>query len=93
MTTPPVRYRARQSAVFAELADGTGVVLDLTTKAYFTLNPTGVAVWKALAAEPLAGDALAERLVRDFAVEGPRAVADVAALLRNLEDEALVDRL
>lgn len=85
------RYRIRRNAVFAELGDGTGVVLDLDSKAYFTLNTTGVFVWKELASEPRGLDDLAERLRDEFEVEAAKARSDVAELIRQLGAEALVE--
>src|SRR5262245_23167270 len=87
------RYRIGRNAVFAELGDGTGVVLDLESKAYFTLNTTGVFVWKALAVEPSRLDELVNRLCGEFEVQAERALADVTELLRQLGAEALVERL
>jgi hypothetical protein len=86
------RYKPRTSAIFAELGDGTGVILDLQTKAYFTLNPTGVFVWKALVASPADVHEVARRLAGEFAVEPDRAVFDVEDLLRRLGDESLVEQ-
>lgn len=76
--------------LFTEIDDGTGVLLHLDTKFYYTLNPTAVAVWKAL------GDAsvkdtvtVAARLVEAFRVERDTAERDVAAIV----DEMLADGL
>jgi len=90
---PLPRYRARASAIFAELGDGSGVLLDLQTKAYFTLNTTGVFVWKYLAAGELDADTAADRLSAEFAVDKDRARADVAGLLRDLHAQELVETL
>jgi hypothetical protein len=92
MMDAPPRYRPRGSAIFAELGDGTGVILDLETKAYFTLNCTGVFVWKTIATSPADARELAERLAGEFSVEPHRAVDDVEALLRRLGEESLVER-
>ena len=91
MTALLPRYRPRSSAIFAELGDGTGVILDLETKAYFTLNCTGVFVWKTIAARPADAHELAERLAGEFTVEPHHAADDVEALLRRLRDECLVE--
>jgi hypothetical protein len=88
---PLPRYRPRANAIFAELGDGTGVILDLQTKAYFTLNSTGVFVWKTLAAGPIDAADVAQRLAGEFAVEKDHAVGDVEELLRRLGAEALVE--
>jgi hypothetical protein len=78
--------------MMTELHDGTGVVLHLDTKLYFTLNATGVAVWRTLAA----GDAptvqgVAEHLVESFEVELPTALADAAAIIDELLAEGLLE--
>ena len=44
--------RVNPRCLLTELGDGTGVVLDLDTKFYFTLNATGVIVWKELVSRP-----------------------------------------
>jgi hypothetical protein len=77
--------------LLTELGDGTGVLLHLGTKLYYTLNATGVALWKALAqlggATPARlGDALALR----FEVAGPDAARDVDVLATELLAEGLV---
>jgi hypothetical protein len=36
------------STVFTPLENGTGVLLNLSTLCYYSLNKTGVAVWKVL---------------------------------------------
>ena len=78
--------------ILTELQDGSGVLLDLRTKFYFTLNRTGVAVWKLLAAGERGGaEALAPRIEREF--EGAVLAdvrRDVEALLKELEAEGLL---
>jgi hypothetical protein len=88
---PPTSPRPSPDALLTELADGTGVLLDLKTKFYFQLNRTGVAVWKALAAgKGESVDAIVEELARAFEGTPPGARADVEALLRELADEGLL---
>jgi hypothetical protein len=87
------KYRARASAVFTELDDGTAVVLDLDTKLYYTLNSTGAHVWKQLALEPMHADTLADALCSEFQVEPQQARVDVETLLGELAAHRLVDRL
>jgi Transglutaminase-like superfamily/Coenzyme PQQ synthesis protein D (PqqD) len=83
---------ASQDVILTELQDGSGVLLDLKSKFYFTLNRTGVAVWKLLAAgEPASAEALGERIARQFDAPAVEDVQrDVAALLRELETEGLI---
>ncbi|HEY2406954.1 MAG TPA: PqqD family protein [Polyangiaceae bacterium] len=82
--------RTNDKCLLTELADGTGVVLHLDTKFYYTLNVTGVAVWKAIAAGRDTEAALAEHLVAEFDVERATAEADLALVLRTMLDEGLV---
>ena len=76
--------------LFTELDDGTGVLLHLDTKFYYTLNATAVAVWKALA-EGKGGTpaALGARIAQAFLVEPDVAERDVASIL----DEMIADGL
>jgi len=74
------------------LHDGTGVVLHLDTKVYFTLNATGVAVWEAI----VAGDVptahrVAERLVESFDVDLPTALSDATAIIDELVAAGLLE--
>jgi hypothetical protein len=78
-------------AVLTELQDGTGVLLHLTTRFYFTLNPTGVQAWKLIGAGALDAGELASRLAAGFPGADPdRVRADVDALLADLERESLI---
>jgi hypothetical protein len=81
-----------KDAVLTELRDGTGVLLHLDTKFYFTLNRTGVLAWKLLGEEGARDAAeLGDRLARSFPDADPAAVrADVAALVAELLREKLV---
>ena len=75
--------------LFTEIDDGTGVLLHLDTKFYFTLNATGVVVWKALVEPAPDLDAIADRLAAQFRVTADVARRDVVAVLDGL----LADRL
>jgi hypothetical protein len=77
--------------LFTEIDDGTGVLLHLDTKFYYTLNATGVAVWKALAARTAASiAAIADQLSAEFRVGPEEARRDVDALLGDLRADGLV---
>jgi hypothetical protein len=81
-----------KDVILTEMKDGTGVLLDLKSKFYFTLNETGVAVWRLLASgEAATPRALAERIARDFDAPSVEVVeADVKALLEELTAEGLL---
>jgi hypothetical protein len=76
-------------ALFTELDDGTGVLLHLETKFYFTLNPAGVVVWKSLG-EGASKAAIADRLTAEFRVERDVAERDVTAILEEMLSGGLV---
>jgi hypothetical protein len=83
---------SNRDVILTEMKDGTGVLLDLRSKFYFTLNDTGVAVWKMLAAgespDPLE---LAGKIAQKFDVPSVEAAeADVRALLAELTAEGLL---
>jgi hypothetical protein len=84
------KYRTRARVLFTPLADGTGVVLDLETKFYFTLNRTGVFVWQRLEAEPDNAETLADALSHRFDVDAATAQEDVRRLLLDLVESSLV---
>lgn len=77
--------------LLTELGDGTGVLLHLGTKLYYTLNTTGVALWKALGRlGPATPSSLGNELAQRFEVAPPDATRDVGALADELLAEGLV---
>ncbi|UJR80431.1 PqqD family protein [Sandaracinus amylolyticus] len=83
------RWRASTRAIHTKLPRG-GVVLDPASKAYFTLNETGEALWSALTA-PATLDELAAMLVRVFDVGVDVARADTETWLDELQKLGLID--
>lgn len=83
-------YRASDRVLFTPLVDGDGVLLDLDTKFYFTLNRAGTAVWKQLSLGAQTVDALVESVVESFDVDPDTARSDVEALLAELRAESLL---
>jgi hypothetical protein len=86
-------FKVHPKCLLTELDDGTGVVLHLDTKVYYTLNETGVFVWKDLECSPRGAEALVIRLTETFEVEREQAQADVATLLETLLSEGLLQRV
>ena len=84
--------KASQDVLLVELNDGTAVLLHLGTKFYFTLNPTGLTVWKALAATEagVSPQHLIESLTRHHQVDSERAARDLDPLLAEMRVEGLV---
>jgi hypothetical protein len=86
-------YQASERALLTELGDGTGVLLDLDSKFYFTLNETALFVWKQLTAgQARAREQLASALAGAFEVEVGTASADLDSVLELLTRERLVTR-
>lgn len=81
---------ASEDALLTELRDGTGVLLDLSTRFYFTLNRTGVLAWKLLAGGAHDAAAIASGVAARYPDADPAAVRrDVEALLDELRAEKL----
>lgn len=93
-TPEPCVNAAKQDVILTELEDGTGVLLHLGTRFYYTLNRTGVAAWKLLSSgEAGTAEELTAALARAFDGAAPAEVRrDVDALLRELRDEGLLGR-
>ncbi len=86
------RYTPCARALFTELGDGTGVLLHLDSKFYYTLNKTGTEVWKALQQGIEDIEGMTNRLTLRFAVEHDTAAADISSLLAFLTAEGLVEK-
>jgi hypothetical protein len=82
--------KTNPQVLFTELDDGTGVLLHLDTKFYFTLNTTGVVVWKSLGEGAASEAAIAERIAARFRVDHATAARDVSALLGEMLENELV---
>lgn len=86
-------FKIHPKCLLTELDDGTGVVLHLDTKIYYTLNETGVFVWKDIESSASTSDALLARVAETFDVEPAHAKSDIDALLGTLLAEGLVQRV
>lgn len=83
--------RQGDEVILTELRDGTGVLLDLRTRFYFTLNRTGVLVWKLLGEGAADAAAIADGVAARFpGVDAAGVRRDVEALLAELRAEGLV---
>ena len=89
-----VQLKPHPKCLLTELEDGTGVVLNLETKFYHTLNTSAVVLWKALDASAGASTEreLARTLVSEFEVDEETALADVVVALAELKADGLLVR-
>lgn len=84
------KVRSNPQCLLTELEDGTGVLLHIDTKYYFTLNDTGVFLWKQLQRAPLSPRELAEALSGEFEVAADDALPQVCELLDEMKANRLV---
>lgn len=88
--TQPREQIPNPQVLFTELDDGTGVLLNLDTKFYYSLNRTAAFVWKTIASGAArTTPALAQKLTEAFRVEIDAAERDVASVV----DEMIADGL
>ena len=80
-----------REGVIAKMVGGEMVLLDYDRGIYYGLNPVGARVWQLLS-EGETPERIVERLVDEYDVDRATLAADVAALLRDLEEKQLVDR-
>lgn len=81
-------YQKNPSVVCTELDDG-GILLDLDTKYYYTLNQTGLWIWQ-LMEELKSSSEIAKILTVEYEVDEHRAMASVVRIMEELEKEKLI---
>ena len=89
MTTVSPRLIPDPDVVQTELENGEVVLLSLTTRKYFSLNPTGARVW-ALVSEGRGAREISHALSLEFDVTPQQALPTVEALLDELLANGLV---
>lgn len=79
------------STVFTPLNDGTGVLLNLDTLFYYSLNRTGAAVWQQIeSSDSKTLDDLIASTCERFEVNRDAARRDVSAFIERLEQYKMV---
>lgn len=81
-------FKTNPSVVCTEVED-TMVLLHLDTKRYFTLNATGVSIWRGLAAGKSEAEIVAA-LATEFEAEESRLAESTHQLLGKLEQAGLI---
>ncbi|GIW46957.1 MAG: hypothetical protein KatS3mg078_0838 [Deltaproteobacteria bacterium] len=84
----PKIYLKNPSVVCTEIEDG-AVLLNLDTKYYYSLNETGLRIWKIMD-ECRSSLEVAKRLANEYAVSVERAREGVERLMGELEKEGLI---
>lgn len=83
------RYCISRDVLFTQLDDGSGVLLNLGSGLYYTLNRAGVVIWKTLSAGESDVAELARRLCAAFEVEVIEAEREARRLLSELQRDGL----
>ena len=82
------RVCANDDILFQELQDES-VLLNLNSGIYFGLDPVGTRIWQLLAKHQLLAE-LADAITAEYDVGEDRCVADLFALVSELERQGLV---
>jgi hypothetical protein len=90
MLTLEDRVNPNTEVVLTELEGDEAVLLHLVTKHYYSLNATGLHIWKLLAPERTLGE-VSERLRVEFDITPDKAKESVLRLANELYTEKLVD--
>jgi hypothetical protein len=90
MTPISGKYVVRGRDVVHKVLDSRGVLLNLESGTYYTLNRTGTFVWSLMDGKRDV-QGLVEALTEQFQVERGAASRDVEALISDLEREGLVE--
>jgi hypothetical protein len=78
-----------EHVVFSELDEKEGVLVDLNSKRYYTLNETALFVWRLLEKKTPAGEIVSE-LIENYEVTPELARASVDKLLSELSQRNLL---
>ena len=70
--------------------DGESVILDLEDGVYYGLNPVGARIWAELQ-EPVSVEDITTAIMAEYDVDAERCLEDVIALLRDLQENDLVE--
>ena len=85
------RIKLNPAIVFTDLEDGSGVLLDLDSKFYYSLNETGCFMWKAFEKKgDLDANKLADILTKEYEIGVKEAEQDVEEFLSSLAKEGLI---
>lgn len=92
MTTPSdIRFAPAPEVLYTELDDSEAILLHTRTLDYFSLNETGVVIWKALGAECTLAE-IAAALLDAFEVGEAEALAHAERFVADAEAAGLLVR-
>jgi len=81
-----MRVEKSSLTVFTPLDDGTGVLLNVDTLFYYSLNRTAVTLWRQIEANsPFTPDDLVPAMCERFEVDGETARREITTFVEKLE--------
>jgi hypothetical protein len=83
------RVDPESEVMVTDLDEGEAVLLHLTSRKYFTLNASGLEIWRLLG-EGLTLGEVSGQLVERYGIETERAAGAVSRLVAELRDAGLV---
>jgi hypothetical protein len=85
------KIKADKSVVFTDLDDGSGVLLHLESKFYYSLNLTGSFIWRLLEEKgELEENNICEAVTDNFDINKEEAEQDVKEFLGELQKEGII---
>lgn len=84
-----VKYKIKDDIIFTTLKDNTGVLLRLSDTFLFSLNETGVVIWKTIE-KGACFDEIVNNLTDEFNVDKDTAERDTGEFLEELLKEKLI---
>lgn len=84
------RYCLSRDVLFTQLDDGSGVLLNLGSGLYYTLNRAGVVVWKAIGEGQSDISSITLCLRASFDVDAAEAEREASRLLSELQKDGLI---
>ena len=89
MNAPKMSYQAAQGIVFTQLSDTESVLLNLTTKKYYSLNETGTLFWTLMQQSKTVQD-IANSFSETYKITPDQARIKVDGFAQELVSEKLI---
>jgi hypothetical protein len=83
------KVKHKQNVIVTELENKDAVLLNLTTKKYYTLNETGLRIWQ-LAGQGLKLKEISVKIQEEYAVSSEKADESVLKVMDQLVEENLI---
>lgn len=92
LKNPDSTVKVLPAAVFTQLDDGTGVLMNLDSKFYFQLNPTGARMWQHIEKlKKVKVRELFEAMSEVYDIAGSVLASDINEFLSNLKREKMIE--